>query len=148
MYYKLTRRSISGMVSVIFLLSIMVTSSVFADISVVANKSLASDSITQKEAKKIWLGKIKALNGVTLKVSDLPKGNATRDYFYKNVVKKSERKVKATWARIVFAAKGTPPKVFGSDAEVLSWIASTPGAVGYVSSAAVDDSVKVLLVHK
>lgn len=52
------------------------------------------------------------------------------------------------WAKIVFAGKGTPPKTLKSDTEVISWVASTPGAVGYVNSAAADDSVKVLMVSK
>ena len=38
--------------------------------------------------------------------------------------------------------------MLSSDSDVISWVASTPGAVGYVDSAAVDDSVKVLMTSK
>lgn len=131
-----------------FLLFMMATGSVFADVAVVANKGISVDLITAKEAKRVWLAKTKSLGGTSLKLADLPTGNVSREYFYTNVVKKSEKKLKAYWAKIVFAGKGTPPKILGSDADVISWVASTPGAVGYVDSAAVNDSVKVLMVNK
>ncbi len=141
---KIRRVAISA-VSLVFLVA---TGQVVADVAVVANKAIGVDSITAKEAKKVWLGKIKSLGGTSLKLADLPKGNGSRDHFYTAVVKKSESKLKAYWAKIVFAGKGTPPKTFASDAEVISWVVSTPGAVGYVESSAADDSVKVLMISK
>jgi len=119
-----------------------------ADVAVIANKSLGVDSISAKEAKRVWLGKTKSLGGSSIKLADLPPGNGSRDHFYRTVVKKSEKKLKAYWAKIAFSGKGTPPKPFGSDGEVVSWVASTPGAVGYVDSGAIDDSVKVLMISK
>lgn len=117
-----------------------------AGVSVIAHQSVSLDAITAKEAKKIWLAKTKKINGLTLKLSDLPKGSGSRDYFYSKVVKKSEEKLRAYWAKIVFSGKGVPPKPLSSDDEVVNWVASTPGAMGYVDNAAVNDSVKVLLV--
>ena len=147
MYHKLIKGKIMRAV-IMLSLFVVTTGSVFADVSVIANKGIGTDSITAKEAKKIWLGKTRSLDGTSVKLADLPKGNASRDHFYSSVVKKNEKKLKAYWAKIVFAGKGTPPKAFGSDAEVVSWVASTPGAVGYVNSTAADDSVKVLMVSK
>ncbi len=70
------------------------------------------------------------------------------EQFYANVVKKSGKKLKAYCAKIVFSGKRTPPKPFASDADVIGWVAKTPGALGYVDSGAADDSVKVLLIAK
>ncbi len=147
MYHKLIKGKIVR-VAIMLSLFVAATGSVFADVSVIANKGVGTDSITAKEAQKIWLGKKKSLGGVSVKLSDLPKGNASRDHFYESVVKKNEKKLKAYWAKIVFSGKGTPPKMLSSDSDVISWVASTPGAVGYVDSAAVDDSVKVLMTSK
>ncbi len=119
-----------------------------ADVAVIANKSLGVDSISAKEAKKIWLSKTKSMGGTTLKLADLPPGNGARNHFYSKVVKKSESKLKAYWAKIAFSGKGTPPKTFAADAEVVNWVAATPGAVGYVDSGATDGSVKVLMISK
>ena len=119
---------------------------VVAEVSIIANKGITVDSVTVAEAKKIWLGKKKQMpGGGVVKVSDLSVGDAVRHEFYKNIVHKKEKQLKAYWAKITFTGKGYPPKVFDSEAEVVDWVANTPGAMGYVSSAAVNDSVNVLL---
>ncbi len=118
---------------------------VCADVAVVANKSITTDSISKKEAKKIFLGKTKSLGGTSLTLADLPKGDKSRDEFYKNVVKKNGKKLKAYWAKIVFSGKGSPPKSLKSDEEMINWVSSTPGGIGYVNSLSVNNSVKVLL---
>ncbi len=149
MYQKLIRtnvkRSITFVTSLFFL---VMAGQVFADVAVVANNGISVDSITAGEAKKIWLGKSKSLGGTKLKTADLPVGNVSRDHFYSTVVKKSGKKLKAYWAKIVFSGKGTPPKLLESDADVIAWVAKTPGGLGYVNSDATSDSVKVLLVVK
>ncbi|NOY63385.1 MAG: phosphate ABC transporter substrate-binding protein [Gammaproteobacteria bacterium] len=117
-----------------------------AEVSVIANKGISVGSVTVKEAKRIWLGKKKSMpGGGVIKLADLPIGNAVRRDFYRNLVKKKEKQLKAYWAKITFTGKGYPPQVFGSESEVVEWVASTPGAMGYVSSAAANDSVNVLL---
>ncbi len=148
MYLKLIKWNVTRVAVSVMSLVFLLAGQAFADVAVVANKGIGVDSITAKEAKKVWLGKSKSLAGTGVKLADLLPGNASRDHFYSTVVKKSEKKLKAYWAKIVFAGKGTPPKAFASDAEVISWVASTPGAVGYVDSAAADDSVKVLMISK
>ncbi len=119
---------------------------VLADISVIANKSITVGSVTANEAKKIWLGKKKSMpGGGVVKLADLPIGEATRREFYSSVVKKKEKQLKAYWAKISFTGKGYPPQIFESESEVIEWVANTPGAMGYVSSTAINDSVNVLL---
>ncbi len=142
---KNTRQAVAAVTSLLFLVT---AGQVYADVAVVANKAVSVDSITGNEAKKLWLGKSKSLGGASVKLADLVPGDPSRDQFYSTVVKKSEKKLKAYWAKIVFSGKGIPPKAFDSDAEVVDWVAKTPGAIGYVDSAAANDSVKVLMLVK
>ena len=148
MYRKLNKMSIKHAAAVFVSLFFLMAGQVFADVAVIANKGISVDSISAKEAKKLWLGKSKSLGGTNVKLADLKPGDASREQFYSNVVKKSGKKLKAYWAKIVFSGKGTPPKPFASDADVIGWVAKTPGALGYVDSGAADDSVKVLLIAK
>lgn len=127
-------------------LSVVVPSTVLADVSIIANKAITVASVSEREAKKIWLGKKKSMpGGGVIKLADLPIGDATRNVFYRTLVKKKEKQLKAYWAKIIFTGKGYPPQVFDSESEIVEWVANTPGAMGYVSSAAVNDSVNVLL---
>jgi len=60
------------------------------------------------------------------------------------VLKKSASQLKAYWSKLLFTGKGTPPKEIGSDAEMVSLVASNPNMIGFVDAAAVNDSVKVV----
>ncbi len=57
---------------------------------------------------------------------------------------RSVSSIKNYWQRQIFSGKESPPPEVGSDAAVISFIKSHPGGIGYVSSKAPLDSVKVL----
>ncbi len=119
--------------------------SCYADISVVGNKSIAADSLTAKQVSKLWLAKSKLIpGGGKPVVVDQAAGSSVYEKFYKTVVKKNSSQLKAYWAKVVFSGKGAPPKVMANDAAVLEWVASTSGGLGYVDSASVNGTVKVL----
>jgi ABC-type phosphate transport system substrate-binding protein len=46
---------------------------------------------------------------------------------------------------MVFTGKGQPPKEMGSTADMKKFVAANPDAIGYIETAAVDGSVKVVL---
>ena len=50
------------------------------------------------------------------------------------------------WLQQVYSGRSTPPTVKASDAEVLAFVASNPGAIGYVGAAPSAGGVKVLTV--
>lgn len=120
-----------------------------ADIVVIGNKSIPVDTVDMTTAKKIWLGKLKKLPKVgKVVIYDQAKDSAIRERFYKKVTRKSRSQVKAYWAKIVFTGKALPPKSLDSDADVIEAVKKSNNALGYVDSASVDDSVKVLLTVK
>ncbi|SEK41753.1 hypothetical protein SAMN05216214_102191 [Atopomonas hussainii] len=87
----------------------------------------------------IFLGKDKSLKPI-----DQKSWTPAKDAFYSNVVGKNEAQLKSYWSGLVFTGKGTPPKSVDSDAAVVGEVAGSGEAIGYVDSAAVNDSVKVL----
>ena len=66
--------------------------------------------------------------------------------FYTDVVGKSEAQLKRHWSQLVFTGKGKPPPSVADDQAVKDWVASTPGAIGYIDGGSVDASVKVLSI--
>jgi len=119
-----------------------------ADITIISNKSVNVDSITPKQAKKLWLGRLKKLGGARVTVVDQTTSNKTFDDFYNKVIHKKPRQLKAYWAKIMFTGKGFPPKQLANDTAIIEWVSRTPGALGYVDSSAVNDTVKSLLTAK
>ena len=116
-----------------------------ADIVVVVHPS-NNVSLDVKSVRRIFLSKSKAFpNGNKIDVYDLPFGNTVREDFRETVLRKSESRLNAYWARMLFSSKARPPVVLSSADEVKVMIANNPNAIAYMDSADVDQSVKVVL---
>lgn len=115
-----------------------------ADIAIIVNPANAN-ALTDKEISRAFLGKLKTYaDGQSIEPINTKAGNAARAEFEQKVLKKSSSQVKAYWSKLVFTGKGKPPQELSSDSEVLSKVASSANAIGYVDAAAVNDSVKVI----
>ncbi|WP_333607303.1 phosphate ABC transporter substrate-binding protein [Arsukibacterium sp.] len=110
-----------------------------ADIVVIVNPAFTG-SVTTDELARLYTGRSSSLTAVNLAESQ-----AIRAEFDQKGVGRSSAQLKAYWSKLVFTGKGSPPKELTSEAEMLTLIASDPQAIGYVSSANVNDSVKVIL---
>ncbi len=80
-------------------------------------------------------------------VDQLP-DSPVRAVFSADIHGRSAEEIGAIWQRAIFAGRGEPPPQVGSDAEVVAWVASRPGGIGYVSDGADTSGVKVLTVTK
>jgi ABC-type phosphate transport system substrate-binding protein len=111
---------------------------------VIANPA-AGDAISDAQAKKLFLGKLKKLpNGTKPVVVEYNDGIAIRTDFHGAVTGKSDSQLQAYWSKLVFTGKANPPKTVGSSAAVLAEVASNPAAVGYVDESEVTGSVVVI----
>lgn len=116
-----------------------------AQVAVVVNPKAGVDSLSNEQVAAFFLGKASSLPGGLSQALDLPEAHAARDHFYAKGAGKSASQVKATWARLAFSGKATPPKELGNAAEVKKFVGSHADAVGYIEKSAVDGSVKVVL---
>jgi ABC-type phosphate transport system substrate-binding protein len=117
-----------------------------AQVAVVVGAKSATAAMTADQVASIFLGKSNQLpSGAAAAAADLPESAAVREQFYTKVTGKSSAQVKAGWSRLVFSGKATPPKELASAADVKSFVAANPDAIGYIEKSAVDGSVKVVL---
>jgi hypothetical protein len=100
-----------------------------ADIYIIANSSL---KLAPDEAREVFLGE-KQLAGST-KLVPLDNASAQAEFLEK-VYRMDVGKYNTLWAKKGFRDGLNPPVVKGSDVEVTATVRSTPGAVGYVTSA-------------
>lgn len=129
------------------LLTALAFSSSMAQAGVVVVMSSKSDVSTLSKAQvaQIFLAKTDALpNGRVAKPVDQADGSAVRNEFYDKVADKNAAQMKAYWAQLTFTGKAQPPRKVSGDAAVKAALAENPAAVGYISDAAVDGSVKVV----
>jgi hypothetical protein len=118
--------------------AMIVAASAQAEVAVITHPG-ASASPSQAQVANIFLGKDKSLTGV-----DQKGWTPAKEAFYAAVTGKNEAQLKSYWSGLVFTGKGQPLSSVQDDAAVVSKVAGDTKAIGYVDSAAVNGSVKVL----
>jgi ABC-type phosphate transport system substrate-binding protein len=118
-----------------------------AEVAVIVNPKSAMATMTPDQVSAIFMGKSNTLpSGATAAPADLPESSPIREQFYSKAAGKTSAQVKATWARLTFSGKATPPKEMTTAADVKKYVASNPDAIGYIEKSAVDSTVKVVLI--
>ena len=116
-----------------------------AQVAVIANKSVADSKIDVSKVTEIYLLKAKTWSdGKAIVPFTLKSDNDASNKFF-DAIGKSSMEMKKVWMKLQLTGEGIAPEGLGSEDEVLNKVASTPGAIGFVSASKVNDKVKVLL---
>lgn len=117
-----------------------------AELVVIVNPKNPAANLTAEQVAALYLGNASTFpDGGAAALADQPESAGIRGTFYEKATGRSAAQAKATWARLTFTGKGTPPKELKTDADVKAFVAADPKAIGYVDSSAVDGSVKAVL---
>ncbi len=114
------------------------------DVTIIANPSVKENSLSQNDIKKIFLSKKKTLEGGAVKLV-IQEDDTIHDAFLRNFVKKSSSQFRSYYKKLIFTGRGQAPKRVANDKAMISYVANTPGAIGYVAEAA--DTVNVKIIH-
>ena len=124
----------------------LVGPAVAADVQVIANPGVPIAELTAGDLKDVFLGSRTSVGGAAVEPV-FGRTGATHDAFVKTYLGKSEAALRNHFKTLVFTGKGTQPKAFASDAEVLKYVLSTKGAIGYVSASADTAGAKKIQVR-
>lgn len=72
--------------------------------------------------------------------------SAARRKFSQDILGRSVPAVKSYWQQVIFTGRDVPPPELDTEALIVSYVQSHPGAVGYVSGKADVTGVKVVAV--
>jgi hypothetical protein len=97
---------------------------------VIAHPSVKLDPV---DIRDVYLGEKQLAGDLLLAPVD---NIAAQETFLAAVLQTNLRSYQARWTRKVFREGLRPPQVKGSDAEVMSFVRSTPGAIGYLMGTA------------
>jgi hypothetical protein len=132
------------MVAALFIgVAMLATPALANDVQVVANSSVAGE-VSAADLKEIFLGNKTSVGGAA--VEPVLGGGSAHEAFLRLYVGKSDQGLRTHLKSLVFTGKASMPKSFASDAEVLKYVASTKGAIGYVSTSADVAGVKKVSV--
>ena len=128
-------------------LILWMTATVFAaNYVVIVNKDVSEDSFSRAELRSIFLGeKIKWENKKYIKVAIPLEGDAYRE-FLKDVVLKTPSQFDNHWMKQVYSGKASMPQSFAEISQLVDYVASHSGAIGFVAAGLTDKSVKTISI--
>jgi hypothetical protein len=131
---------------IVILLLCMFVHKGHSQIALIANKGVEMNISAITAVSDIYtLETQKSSNGVALVVFDLK--TVPNDQLYA-AIGKSATELKKIWMKMQLSGDGKAPTALASEDEMIAKIASTPGAIGYVSQAKVTDAVKTIFTIK
>lgn len=118
-------------------------------IKIIVNENNTITSLSSDQVSRLFLKKTtKWDNGIKVSPVDLSANSDIRELFTKNIHGKSISAINAYWQKKIFTGKGVPPIEQQSEKDVINFVRSNPGAIGYVSASTNTGDVKVLKITK
>lgn len=118
----------------------------FAKVVIIANNSVAQDSLNKQDLQNIFLGKMAKWSDNS-SIYFVTSENDIHEDFLKMYINRSSSQFRNYWRKMVFTGKGQKPKAFKTDEELIQFVSETSGAIGYVSSDAALKNVKTITVN-
>jgi hypothetical protein len=115
-----------------------------AGVVVIGHPSLVG-KLDLATVQRIFTGKVIEVRGVSVTAVNAHLGSPVRSQFLQVFLKQDEDKYTAYWTVRRYIGKGVPPRELASSADIISFVTSTPGAVGYVDESEVTPGLNVLL---
>jgi len=127
------------------MLLLLPTAKVCAELVVVVNARSGVAAMSRNEVINIFFGRNRQFfNGIEAQPVDLFDSHPDRGRFYSALVGKDLADVNAYWSRQVFSGRLQPPPKMQTSEEVLKWIVSQPGGIGFIDLAKADARVRIV----
>ncbi len=132
----------------IYCLLLLFSASTWAEVVIIANNNVSQTVINSKEVKELFLGKSTQWpgNSPAYPVTMSQQGDVHSSFLKKYAGMKAAHQWTSYWKKMTFTGNGVPPKEFANPQELIDYVASTEGAIGYVDSSSLTDQVVVLEV--
>ena len=112
------------------------------EIVVIGNSNVPKmDAVT---VQNVYTGRIISVSGVNITPVGVKPGANARNLFLQAFLNQDEEKYTAYWTVRRYIGKGAPPTELTSDADLINYVQSTPGAVGYIDEAQLKPGMNVI----
>lgn len=102
---------------------------------VIVHPDQTEEAVTLDRLSRLFLKSITRWDdGRAVLPVDLGPGSPVREEFSRDVHQRRTAAIKSFWQRMIFSGRDTPPPELNSDEEVVAYVRSRPGAIGYVSA--------------
>lgn len=133
--------------TVLIFLFLLASGPSLAGVLIIANPDVREGSMEENEIERIYLGKMTRWSDDSLIVPVMLKKGEIHEEFLDQYLDRTSHRFVSYWRQMVFTGKGIPPKSFTSEAELVAFVAATPGAVGYVSDSGAAPGIQILSIR-
>ena len=113
----------------------------------VVNSELAQTSVSRNGLSAIFRMRLRQWqDGSPITVFVLHDNNPLHQKFCKQVLNVFPHQMRRSWNKLVFSGTGQAPVTVSSKEEMVDKIASTPGAIGYLSDEDISENIKILII--
>lgn len=118
-----------------------------AELVVIVSARNPLPALSGDQVAAIFLGQAGRFpDGAEAVALDQRLGSQERAQFYREVTGKTPALLKAHWSKMVFTGRGQPPRELADSSTVRRMVADNPSMIGYIDRAALDASVRPVLV--
>lgn len=118
-----------------------------ADIVVVASAKVPDSSLSGDQLRAIFLGQQTSWpSGAKIEFVVLKDSSEVHESFLKKYVGRSAAQFSNYWKQQVFTGKGRMPRQFDTESNLLEYVSSRDGAIGYVSAGAGKGAAKSISI--
>ena len=114
---------------------------------IIVNSAVKAKDISKADLQDIFTGASSSFSSGSPAVPVTLKSGSVHEEFLKQYIGKKDTLFRGDWRVLVFSGKATMPKAFAGEEEVIEYVASNPGAIGYVGTPPHNPQVKVLAVR-
>lgn len=130
---------------IIVYLTLLLTSSAWGQGVIIVNKNNPINHINCGQLKQIYNGNFKLWDfGKRVVAVDLPDTNPLAVKFARTILGVDVETKRKLWMQKLYAGVGTPPLQREDESSIVTFVASEPGAIGYVRKENLNNSVKVI----
>ena len=116
-----------------------------SEILIIVNQNNEISLLEKEQIIDLYMGRYQNFpNGEAAFPIDQQPTSEIRKIFYRKLVNKSVVQMNAYWAKLLFTGRCSPPRVMSDSDAVKKAVQENKGAIGYINSTELDDSVKVI----
>lgn len=121
---------------------------VLADTVLIAHPAVATDEISLNTGRLMFSMQLgQWVDGTPVRVFVLPDDSPIHRAFTKYTLILYPRQLRRVWDRQLYSGTGRAPEIVADETEMRRKVATTEGAIGYLSSEKINDTVKVLSIR-
>lgn len=116
-------------------------------VDVIVNRAVAGNSLAEASARAFFSMRLsKWPDGRPVQVFVLPDAHPAHVALCKEQLNLYPYQLRQSWDRLVYSGMAQAPVEVATEEEMISRVATTPGALGYVRKVRANDPVKILYV--